>query len=129
MNEQIFQEDTHRSGISLSLIDTHIRLMTNERMSNKIKRERYVQISLHTVHVIYFRHNTSSFLNDKLVWNGFEKRRFVVLRSDDVSGFGSHRLSLQVGHFRAVLLALASRGVVTLHAVQEILTTAGVTHL
>ena len=46
-----------------------------------------------------------------------------------MSGSRSHRLSLEVGYGGAVLLALASGGVVTLHAVQEILTTAGVTHL
>jgi len=46
-----------------------------------------------------------------------------------VSGSRSHRLSLEVGYGGAVLLALASGGVITLHAVQEILTTAGVTHV
>ena len=46
-----------------------------------------------------------------------------------MSGSRADGLSLEVRDGGAVLLALASGGVVTLHAVQEILTAAGVTHL
>jgi len=42
-----------------------------------------------------------------------------------VGGSGADGLALEVGHGGAVLLALASGGVVALHAVQEILTAAG----
>ena len=46
-----------------------------------------------------------------------------------MSGSGSNGLSLEVRDGGAVLLALAPGRVVALHAVQEILTAAGVTHL
>jgi len=46
-----------------------------------------------------------------------------------VSGSGSNGLSFEVRDGGALLLALAPGGIVTLHAVQEILTTAGVTDM
>jgi len=67
--------------------------------------------------------------NDELVRDGFEESGLVVLGPDDVSRSGSDRLSLEVGNGGSVLLALASRRVVTFHAVQEILTTAGMAHV
>jgi len=81
----------------------------------------------------YARHHiessSHSHLDDKLVRDGFEERGLVVLGPDDVSGSRSDGLSLEVRDGGAVLLALASGGVVALHAVQEILTAAGVTHM
>ena len=81
----------------------------------------------------YARHHiessSHSHLDDKLVRDGFEERGLVVLGPDDVSGSRSDGLSLEVRDGGTVLLALASGGVVALHAVQEILTAAGVTHL
>jgi len=64
-------------------------------------------------------------LNDEFVRDGLEERGFVVLGPDYVGGSGADRLSLEVRDGGAVLLALASGGVVAFHAVQEILTTAG----
>jgi len=64
-------------------------------------------------------------LNDEFVRNGFEEGGLVVLGPDDVGGSGADGLPLEVGHGGSVLLALASGRVVALHAVQEILSAAG----
>jgi len=64
-------------------------------------------------------------LNDEFIRNGFEEGGLVVLGPDDVGGSGADGLPLEVGHGGSVLLALASGRVVPLHAVQEILSAAG----
>jgi len=67
-----------------------------------------------------------SHLNDEFVWDRFEEGRFVVLGPDNVGWPGTDRLSLKIRDSSAVLFALATSRIVTLHAVQEILTTARV---
>merc|ERR1719428_115548 len=64
-------------------------------------------------------------LNDEFVRNGFEEGGLVVLGPDDVGGSWAYGLPLEVGHGGSVLLALASGRVVAFHAVQEILSAAG----
>merc|ERR1712112_125986 len=64
-------------------------------------------------------------LNDEFVRNGFEEGGLVVLSPDDVGGSWAYGLPLEVWHGGSVLLALASGRVVALHAVQEILSAAG----
>jgi len=71
------------------------------------------------------RKEDDTHLNDEFVRNGFEESGFVVLGPDDVGRSGSNGLSLQVGDCSPVLLALTTGSVVTLHTVQEILATAG----
>ena len=58
------------------------------------------------------------------VWDRFEEGGFVVLGPDNMGWPGTDRLSLEVRNSSAVLFALATSRIVTLHAVQEILTTA-----
>jgi len=64
-------------------------------------------------------------LNDEFVRNGFEEGGLVVLGPDDVGWSWAYGLPLEVGHGGSVLLALASGRVVAFHAVQEILSAAG----
>jgi len=72
---------------------------------------------------------SSCHLNDEFVRDGFEESGLVVLGPDDVSRSWSDGLSLKVRDGGAFLLALASGGIVTLHTVQEILTTAGMSNV